>query len=121
MFVGHFAVALGAKRVAPRIPLSLLVAAAIGLDLIWPLLLLAGVETVRIDPGNTAFTPLAFDRYPWSHSLMMAAVWGGSPRLGRLNPAALCPGSRHRRRRRREPLGARLRHAPARHAALAGW
>lgn len=45
MFVGHFAAALGAKRLAPRIPLSLLVAAAIGLDLIWPLLLLAGAET----------------------------------------------------------------------------
>src|SRR5687768_3408377 len=91
MFVGHFAVALGAKRVAPRVPLSLLVIAAIGLDLIWPLLLLAGVETVRIDPGNTAFTPLAFDSYPWSHSLVMAVVWGAALALvasSRLRSAA---------------------------------
>jgi hypothetical protein len=76
MFVGHLAVAFGAKTVTPRIPLGWLVAAAFGLDLIWPLFLLAGLEHVRIDPGNTAFTPLAFDDYPWSHSLMMAVVWG---------------------------------------------
>jgi membrane-bound metal-dependent hydrolase YbcI (DUF457 family) len=30
---------------------------------------------VRIDPGNTAFTPLDFVSYPYSHSLAMAAVW----------------------------------------------
>lgn len=77
MFIGHFAVALGAKRAAPRIPLGLLIGAAIALDLIWPVFLLAGIETVRIDPGNTAFTPLAFLHYPWSHSLAMALVWGG--------------------------------------------
>lgn len=75
MFVGHLAAALAANRVEPRAPLGALVGAAFALDLIWPILLLAGVEVVRIDPGNTAFTPLAFDSYPWSHSLSMAAVW----------------------------------------------
>jgi len=75
MFVGHLATALAVKQVEHRAPLGLLVGAAFGLDLIWPALLLAGVETVRIDPGNTAFTPLAFDHYPWSHSLSMAVVW----------------------------------------------
>ncbi|HEX6322821.1 MAG TPA: metal-dependent hydrolase [Vicinamibacterales bacterium] len=95
MFVGHFAVALGAKRAAPRVPLGLLVGAAIGLDLLWPLLLLTGVESARIDPGNTAFTPLAFDSYPWSHSLVMALVWGALlalvafPRLKSAASAAL--------------------------------
>jgi membrane-bound metal-dependent hydrolase YbcI (DUF457 family) len=76
MFAGHLAVALGAKRAAPRVPLGMLVGASFGLDLLWPLLLLAGIEHVRIDPGNTAMTPLAFDHYPWSHSLAMALVWG---------------------------------------------
>lgn len=78
MFVGHMAVALGAKAAAPRIPLATLVAASFGLDLIWPLFVLAGLEHVRIDPGNTEFTPLAFDSYPWSHSLVMAIVWGAA-------------------------------------------
>jgi hypothetical protein len=76
MFVGHLGVALAAKRAAPRAPLAALVAGAFGLDLVWPILLLAGVERVRIVPGYTAFTPLAFDYYPWSHSLSMALIWG---------------------------------------------
>ena len=95
MFIGHFAVALGAKRAAPAIPLGLLVGAAIGLDLLWPVLLLAGVESARIDPGNTAFTPLAFDSYPWSHSLVTSIVWGALvaliafPRLKSAGAAAI--------------------------------
>jgi len=76
MFVGHLAVSLGAKAAEPRVPLSVLVAASFGLDLLWPVLLLAGVETVRIAPGDTAFTPLAFESYPWSHSLLMVLGWG---------------------------------------------
>jgi membrane-bound metal-dependent hydrolase YbcI (DUF457 family) len=75
MFVGHLATAFGVKRAAPKVPLGALVAAAFGLDLLWPMLLLTGLERVRIEPGATAFTPLAFDHYPWSHSLLMAMVW----------------------------------------------
>ena len=74
MFIGHYAVGFASKRAAPRTSLGALIAAALLLDLLWPLFLLAGVETVRIEPGNTAFTPLAFDSYPWSHSLVMAMV-----------------------------------------------
>lgn len=76
MFVGHTAVALAAKRQAPHVSLGGLLAAAYALDLLWPLFLIAGIEHVRIDPGNTAFTPLALDSYPWSHSLLMVIVWG---------------------------------------------
>jgi len=76
MFVGHLAVALSGKVVSQRTPLVWFVAAANLLDLIWPIFLLLGLEHVRIDPGNTAFTPLAFDAYPWTHSLLMSGVWG---------------------------------------------
>jgi hypothetical protein len=54
----------------------MLVAAAFALDLLWPVLLLIGLERVVVDPGITAFTPLRFESYPWSHSLLLAAVWG---------------------------------------------
>jgi hypothetical protein len=64
MFIGHLAVALGAKSLAPRVPLAWLVGAAFGLDLLWPVFLQLGFEHVRIDPGNTAFTPLDFESYP---------------------------------------------------------
>lgn len=75
MFLGHHAVALAGKRLAPRTSLGTLVAAATLLDLIWPILLLLGVEHVRIDPGNTRITPLDFYDYPITHSLAMVVVW----------------------------------------------
>ena len=76
MFVGHTAVALAAKAKEPRTSLGGYLAAAYMLDLIWPVLLAAGVEQVRVEPGNTRFTPLAFDSYPFSHSLLMSLLWG---------------------------------------------
>jgi len=53
------------------------VAAAFGLDLLWPILLLLGAESVSVHAGDTAFTNLSFDSYPWSHSLAGAAAWSG--------------------------------------------
>jgi hypothetical protein len=76
MFVGHLAVALIAKRARPTTSLGWYVAAATTLDLLWPIFLILGIEHVSIVPGATAFGPLVFDSYPWSHSLMMALVWG---------------------------------------------
>ena len=75
MFVGHLAVALTGKSASRGTSLVWFMAAANLVDLIWPLFLLVGVERVRIDPGNTAFTPLAFEWYPWTHSLLMGIVW----------------------------------------------
>ncbi len=75
MFLGHIGVAMAAKRAAPRASLGTLVAASVWIDLVWPALLLAGVERVRIDPGNTAVTPLDFERYPFTHSAVAVAGW----------------------------------------------
>jgi hypothetical protein len=75
MFIGHAAVALAAKPLAPRAPLAALLAATFWLDIVWPVFLLLDVERVRIDPGNTAFTPLDFVHYPWTHSLAAAIGW----------------------------------------------
>lgn len=75
MFIGHYAVAFAAKRAAPRVSLGVLVGAAALLDLLWPVFLLLGWEAVRIEPGNTAVTPLVFVHYPISHSLAAAAGW----------------------------------------------
>ena len=76
MFVGHLALALAGKRAAPSVSLGWLVTAVTASDLLWPVFLLLGVERVRIVPGAMAFTPLVFDSYPWSHSLLMGLVWG---------------------------------------------
>jgi membrane-bound metal-dependent hydrolase YbcI (DUF457 family) len=76
MFVGHLAVGLAAKRSLPNVNLGWLIAGVTVLDLVWPIFVLAGIEQVRIVPGATAFTPLVFDSYPWTHSLVMSIVWG---------------------------------------------
>src|SRR3954469_22002914 len=75
MFIGHFAVGFALKKWAPQTNLGWLTAAVVFLDLLWPVFLLIGIEKVEIDPGNTAFTPLNFVSYPYSHSLAMAVVW----------------------------------------------
>jgi hypothetical protein len=75
MFIGHFALGFGAKAVAPRVSLGTLFLATQFIDLLWPTFLLLGLERVRIEPGVTAVTPLAFEYYPYTHSLLGASVW----------------------------------------------
>lgn len=75
MFIGHFGVALAAKRVAPKTSLGILILAAQFLDFLWPVLLLLGIEHVRIAPGITSASPFDFVDYPISHSLLMVIVW----------------------------------------------
>ena len=78
MFIGHFAVAFAAKPAVPSVSLGTLFFACQWVDLVWPLFLLAGLERVEIKPGITAFTPLDFVYYPWTHSLAMGVVWAAA-------------------------------------------
>lgn len=75
MFIGHFAVAMAAKRVVPRVRLGTLVMAGQWLDLLWPIFLLVGLERVEVAPGITRFTPFDFVSYPYTHSLATAIGW----------------------------------------------
>jgi len=76
MFLGHFGVAFAAKKAAPKVSLGTLVFAAQFADLLWPILLLLGVEHVRIVPGLMAASPFDFTSYPISHSLVAQLGWG---------------------------------------------
>lgn len=75
MFLGHHAVAFGAKKAAPQVKLGTLIFAAQFLDLLWPLLIIAGVEHVRIHPDATPFLRLDLYDYPVSHSLLTSIFW----------------------------------------------
>jgi len=75
MFIGHFALGFGAKSVTPRVSLGALFLAAQFIDLLWPTFLLLGIERVQIAPGATAVTPLVFEHYPYSHSLLAVLGW----------------------------------------------
>lgn len=75
MFIGHFAVAFGAKKYVQGVSLGILFLACQLADIIWPNLVLLGIEKVEIEPGITVLTPLNFLHYPWSHSLAMLLLW----------------------------------------------
>jgi hypothetical protein len=75
MFIGHYAVGFASQRLAPRTPLAWLIAAPLFLDLLWPIFLVLGWESVAIAPGYTRVTPLDLHDYPWSHSLAAGVVW----------------------------------------------
>ena len=75
MFIGHLAMGFGAKRFAPQVSLGILFLACQLADLIWPNLVLLGIETLSIKPGITVMTPLDFSNYPYSHSLIALLVW----------------------------------------------
>lgn len=68
MFIGHFGVAMAAKRLAPKTSRGTFFFAADVVDLLWPILLLLGVEHVRIVPGIARMTPLDFIDYPISQA-----------------------------------------------------
>jgi hypothetical protein len=75
MVVGHVALALAAKRRAPKVSLGWLVAAVLFLDILWPLFVLGGQENFVILQDGSGFKRLAFTWYPFSHSLVMSLVW----------------------------------------------
>ncbi len=76
MFIGHFGAGFAAKSVDKKISLGTLFLASQFIDLLWPILLLLGLESVKIEAGNTAVTPLNFVSYPISHSMFGVIVWG---------------------------------------------
>jgi hypothetical protein len=75
MFIGHFGAGLAAKKIDSKPSLGTLFLASQFIDLLWPVFLLFGLEKVKIEPDNTAFTPLNFILYPFSHSLLGVLIW----------------------------------------------
>lgn len=76
MFVGHFALGFGAKKIAPTVSLGTFFIAVQWADLVWPIFVLLGIEKVEIQPGITRLSPLNFIFYPYSHSLIALILWG---------------------------------------------
>jgi hypothetical protein len=77
MFVGHYSCSYAAKRLAPALPLWLLFLAVQFLDVVWSVLVLLGVEKVRIVPGITATNPLDLYYMPYTHGLPGALLLSG--------------------------------------------
>jgi hypothetical protein len=75
MFVGHFAVAFLLWRLFPQVPLPVVLIAVSFPDLLWSLLVPVGVEKVRINPDSPLQKFIVFEKFPYSHSLVLGSVW----------------------------------------------
>jgi len=75
MFVGHYGPSLGLRRASGGVPLWALFLAVQFVDVLWALLVIAGVEKVRITPGFTASSPLDLYYMPYTHSLAASIAW----------------------------------------------
>ncbi|HEV8124470.1 MAG TPA: hypothetical protein VGP80_09515 [Gemmatimonadales bacterium] len=76
MFLGHFGVAFGMKRVEPKLSLATLFFATALVDLLWGVFLLTGWERAAIVPAPTPGNQIEFISYPITHSLAAAFGWG---------------------------------------------
>ena len=76
MFVGHYGAAFLAKRAEPRAPLWALLLAAMWVDVMWAIFILAGLEHARLDPSLPGF-PVDLEYMPYTHSLVATVVWAG--------------------------------------------
>jgi hypothetical protein len=81
MFVGHYGVSFAAKPAATRVPLWVWFIAVQWLDVIWSVLVLMGIEKLRIVPGYTEANALDLYYMPYSHglpeSIVLSLVFGG--------------------------------------------
>jgi hypothetical protein len=69
MFVGHYAVSFAAKPAGPRVPLWVWFIAVQWLDVVWSVLILLGIEKMRIVPGFTEANPYDLYYMPYTHGL----------------------------------------------------
>jgi hypothetical protein len=76
MVLGHYGLALAAKRLAPRANLGSLVLAAQLADEVWPILLLLGIEHLEIQSTRQPTLRVSFVDYPITHSLLMGVIAG---------------------------------------------
>lgn len=78
MYIGHYLPALAAKKAEKSVPLWIYFLASQFLDILWAILIILGIEKVRISPGGTASNPLDLYYIPYTHSLPAAVAWSGA-------------------------------------------
>ncbi len=74
MFVGHFAVAFLLWRLFPQVPLPVVLIAVSFPDLLWSVLVPTGIEKVKINPDSPLQKFVVFEKFPYSHSLVLGSL-----------------------------------------------
>jgi hypothetical protein len=75
MFIGHFAIAFLLWRLFPQVPLPVILISVSFPDLLWSILVPAGLEKVRISPDSPLQKFVVFEKYPYSHSLILGSFF----------------------------------------------
>jgi hypothetical protein len=75
MFIGHYGPSFACKAWKPVVPLWVFFVAVQLVDIVWAVLVLLGIEKVRIVPGVTATNPFDLYYMPSTHSLPGAIFW----------------------------------------------
>jgi hypothetical protein len=82
MFIGHFALAYAIHYFLPIIPLWVVLVGVSFPDLLWPILVILGIEKVYINSKLPLQKDIRFNHYPYSHSLVLstaiATAFGGA-------------------------------------------
>ena len=81
MFVGHYGVSFAAKGSRKHVPLWVWFIAVQWLDVVWSVLVLMGIEKLRIVPGFTEANALDLYYMPYTHGLpgaiVLSLIFGG--------------------------------------------
>jgi hypothetical protein len=81
VFVGHYGVSFAGKSLEKRVPLWVWFIAVQWLDVMWSILVLAGIEKLRIVPGFTEANALDLYYMPYTHglpgSIVLSLIFGG--------------------------------------------
>jgi hypothetical protein len=81
MFIGHYGVSFVAKPAGNRVPLWVWFIAVQWLDVIWSVLVLMGIEKLRIVPEYTQANALDLYYMPYTHglpgSIVLSLIFGG--------------------------------------------
>ncbi|MDD5143581.1 hypothetical protein [Methanoregula sp.] len=81
MFIGHFAVAYLLIALFPTVPPLVILFGVSFPDLLWPVLILTGRETVTVSPDSPLQNAIGFTSYPYSHSLVTGTLIAAIPGL----------------------------------------
>lgn len=79
MFIGHFALAYLIMYLCPGVPPLIPLIGVSFPDLLWPVLVFAGIEKADIKPGSPRQDTLVFQSYPYSHSLVIGTLLAAVP------------------------------------------
>ena len=74
MSIGHFAIAFVIISLFPGVPLLVPLIGVAFPDLLWPVLVLLGIEKVKFDKNSPLQKDIKFENYPISHSLVLTTL-----------------------------------------------